>query len=168
MEKKDEECKKYSIRVGDKVLNIKNNYNCINTEGVITPVFNGNIGIVKEITEDGYSKVDFVGIGEIIFNSGESKNLELAYACTTHKMQGSGFTSTIVGMDTSSYIMNNSELLYTAITRAKKYCVLVGNNYAIMKAIQSKEIKTKQTFLKDMLLENAYRLKKENKEETYE
>lgn len=168
LEKKDEECKKYSIRVGDKVLNIKNNYNCINTEGVITPVFNGNIGIVKEITEDGYSKVDFVGIGEIIFNAGESKNLELAYACTTHKMQGSGFTSTIVGMDTSSYIMNNSELLYTAITRAKKYCVLVGNNYAITKAIQSKEIKTKQTFLKDMLLENAYRLKKENKEETYE
>lgn len=161
LEKKDEECKKYSIRVGDKVLNIKNNYNCINTEGVITPVFNGNIGIVKEITEDGYSKVDFVGIGEIIFNAGESKNLELAYACTTHKMQGSGFTSTIVGMDTSSYIMNNSELLYTAITRAKKYCVLVGNNYAIMKAIQSKEIKTKQTFLKDMLLENAYRLKEE-------
>lgn len=168
LEKKDEECKKYSIRVGDKVLNIKNNYNCINTEGVITPVFNGNIGIVKEITEDGYSKVDFVGIGEIIFNAGESKNLELAYACTTHKMQGSGFTSTIVGMDTSSYIMNNSELLYTAITRAKKYCVLVGNNYAIMKAIQSKEIKTKQTFLKDMLLENAYRLKEENKEENYE
>lgn len=168
LKKKDEECKKYSIRVGDKVLNIKNNYNCINTEGVITPVFNGNIGIVKEITEDGYSKVDFVGIGEIIFNAGESKNLELAYACTTHKMQGSGFTSTIVGMDTSSYIMNNSELLYTAITRAKKYCVLVGNNYAIMKAIQSKEIKTKQTFLKDMLLENAYRLKEENKEENYE
>lgn len=168
LEKKDEECKKYSIRVGDKVLNIKNNYNCINTEGVITPVFNGNIGIVKEISEDGYSKVDFVGIGEVIFKANESKNLELAYACTTHKMQGSGFTSTIVGMDTSSYIMNNSELLYTAITRAKKYCVLVGNNYAIMKAIQSKEIKTKQTFLKDMLLENAYRLKKENKEETYE
>lgn len=73
-----------------------------------------------------------------------------------------------LGMDTSSYIMNNSELLYTAITRAKKYCVLVGNNYAIMKAIQSKEIKTKQTFLKDMLLENAYRLKEENKEENYE
>lgn len=168
LEKKNEECKKYSIRVGDKVLNIKNNYNCINSEGAVTPVFNGNIGIVKEITVDGYSKIDFVGIGEVIFKANESKNLELAYACTTHKMQGSGFTSTIVGMDTSSYIMNNSELLYTAITRAKKYCVLVGNNYAITKAIQSKEIKTKQTFLKDMLLENAYRLKKENKEETYE
>lgn len=159
LEKKNEEQKKYVIRVGDKVLNTKNNYKCINADGNTTPVFNGNIGIVKSIEDDGYCTIDFVGIGEVIFSKSDSKNLELAYACTVHKMQGSGFTSTIVGMDSSSYIMNNSELLYTAITRAKKYCVLVGNNYAINKAIQTKEVKTKQTFLKDMLLENAYRLK---------
>lgn len=159
LEKKNEDTKKYLIRVGDKVLNTKNNYKCTNTEGDTTPVFNGNIGIVKEIEDNGYCTIDFVGIGEVIFNKTDSKNLELAYACTIHKMQGSGFTSTIVGMDTGSFIMNNSELLYTAITRAKKYCVLVGNNYAISKAIQTKEVKTKQTFLRDMLLENAYRLK---------
>lgn len=159
LEKKNEEQKKYIIRVGDKVLNTKNNYKCINFDGNTTPVFNGNIGIVKSIEDDGYCTIDFIGIGEVIFSKSDSKNLELAYACTVHKMQGSGFTSTIVGMDSSSYIMNNSELLYTAITRAKKYCVLVGNNYAINKAIQTKEVKTKQTFLKDMLLENAYRLK---------
>lgn len=159
LEKKTEEQKKYIIRVGDKVLNTKNNYKCINLDGNTTPVFNGNIGIVKSIEDDGYCTIDFIGIGEVIFSKSDSKNLELAYACTVHKMQGSGFTSTIVGMDSSSYIMNNSELLYTAITRAKKYCVLVGNNYAINKAIQTKEVKTKQTFLKDMLLENAYRLK---------
>lgn len=159
LEKKNENVKKYLIRVGDKVLNTKNNYKCVNVDGEITPVFNGNIGIVKEISTGGYCTIDFVGIGEVVFSKSDSKNLELAYACTIHKMQGSGFTSTIVGMDTSSYIMNNSELLYTAITRAKKYCVLVGNNYAISKAIQTKEVKTKQTFLKDMLLENSYKLK---------
>lgn len=159
LEKKNEDTKKYLIRVGDKVLNTKNNYKCVNVEGDTTPVFNGNIGIVKEIEDNGYCTIDFVGIGEVVFSKTDSKNLELAYACTVHKMQGSGFTSTIVGMDTSSFIMNNSELLYTAITRAKKYCVLVGNNYAISKAIQTKEVKTKQTFLRDMLLENAYRLK---------
>ena len=159
LEKKNEDTKKYLIRVGDKVLNTKNNYKCVNVDGETTPVFNGNIGIVKEIADDGYCTIDFVGIGEVLFSKSDSKNLELAYACTIHKMQGSGFTSTIVGMDTGSYIMNNSELLYTAITRAKKYCVLVGNNYAISKAIQTKEVKTKQTFLRDMLLENAYRLK---------
>lgn len=159
LEKKNEDTKKYLIRVGDKVLNTKNNYKCVNVKGDTTPVFNGNIGIVKEIEDNGYCTIDFVGIGEVVFSKTDSKNLELAYACTVHKMQGSGFTSTIVGMDTGSFIMNNSELLYTAITRAKKYCVLVGNNYAISKAIQTKEVKTKQTFLRDMLLENAYRLK---------
>lgn len=159
LEKKNEDTKKYLIRVGDKVLNTKNNYKCTNTEGDTTPVFNGNIGIVKEIENNGYCTIDFVGIGEVVFSKTDSKNLELAYACTVHKMQGSGFTSTIVGMDTGSFIMNNSELLYTAITRAKKYCVLVGNNYAISKAIQTKEVKTKQTFLRDMLLENSYKLK---------
>ena len=159
LEKKNEDTKKYLIRVGDKVLNTKNNYKCTNVEGDTTPVFNGNIGIVKEIEDNGYCTIDFVGIGEVVFSKTDSKNLELAYACTVHKMQGSGFTSTIVGMDTGSFIMNNSELLYTAITRAKKYCVLVGNNYAISKAIRTKEVKTKQTFLRDMLLENAYRLK---------
>lgn len=159
LEKKNKDTKKYTIRVGDKVLNTKNNYKCVNVEGDTTPVFNGNIGIVKEIEDNGYCTIDFVGIGEVVFSKTDSKNLELAYACTVHKMQGSGFTSTIVGMDTGSFIMNNSELLYTAITRAKKYCVLVGNNYAISKAIQTKEVKTKQTFLRDMLLENAYRLK---------
>lgn len=159
LEKKNDDVKKYLIRIGDKVINTKNNYKCINANGDITPVFNGNVGIVKSIEDDGYCTIDFIGIGEVIFNRKESKNLELAYACSCHKLQGSGFSSTIVGLDSSSYIMNNSELLYTAITRAKKYCVLVGNNYAISKAIKTKEVKTKQTFLKDMLVENKYKLK---------
>lgn len=163
LEKKNDEAKKYIIRIGDKVINTKNNYKCINSEGDTTPVFNGNMGIVKEIEKNGMCTIDFIGIGEVIFTRSDCKNLELGYACTVHKLQGSGFCSTIVGLDNSSYIMNNSELLYTAITRAKKYCVLIANNYAVVKSIQTKEVKTKQTFLKDMLLENAKRLKeKEN------
>lgn len=163
LEKKKDEAKKYIIRAGDKVINTKNNYKCINSEGDTTPVFNGNMGIVKEIEKNGMCTIDFIDIGEVIFTKSDCKNLELGYACTVHKLQGSGFCSTIVGLDNSSYIMNNSELLYTAITRAKKYCVLIANNYAVVKSIQTKEVKTKQTFLKDMLLENAKRLKeKEN------
>lgn len=163
LEKKNDEAKKYIIRAGDKVINTKNNYKCINSEGDTTPVFNGNMGIVKEIEKNGMCTIDFIGIGEVIFTKSDCKNLELGYVCTVHKLQGSGFCSMIVGLDNSSYIMNNSELLYTAITRAKKYCVLIANNYAVVKSIQTKEVKTKQTFLKDMLLENAKRLKeKEN------
>ena len=165
LQNKKDDVKKYIIRKGDKVLNTKNNYKCINTDGETTPVFNGNIGIIEDIDEDGYVTIDFIGIGKVIFDKSDAKNLELAYACTIHKMQGSGFTCTIVGMDNSSYIMNNCEILYTAVTRAKKYCVLVANNYSVCKAIQTKEVKTKQTFLKDMLLENKYRINKTIKEE---
>lgn len=154
VEKKGDEYKKYFIREKDKVLNTKNNYKCLNTEGVITPVYNGNMGIVKEIYDDGSCMIDFIGIGTVLFGKSDAKNLELGYACTIHKMQGSGFKSVIVGIDSSSYVMNNCELLYTAVTRAIEYLSLNGVNIAIRKAIQTKEINSKQTFLKDMLLEN--------------
>lgn len=160
---KNEEAKAYHIHKGDKVINTKNTY-CFTSDGDGVPVYNGNMGIVLEI-EDGIATINFDGIGEVIFEKKQTKYLELAYACTTHKLQGSGFISTIVGMSTNSYIMNNSELLYTAITRAKKYCILVGDNYAISKAIQTKEVNTKRTFLKDMLIENSYLLEKNEVEE---
>lgn len=151
--KTKEDKKSYKIKVGDKVINTKNNYKSLNVDGDICPIYNGNIGIVKNITSKGCI-VDFIGIGEIFLNSQGIKNLELGYAISIHKSQGSGFKSTIIALDNSSYIMNNAELLYTAITRAKKYCILVANNQAVRMAIKKKEINTKQTFLKDMLLGN--------------
>lgn len=150
LEGKGNEEKYYKLFVGDKVINTKNNYNCFNSEGEKTPVFNGNIGIIKEI-EDGTCVVDFIGIGEITLSKEATKNLELAYACTTHKMQGSGYDTVIVAIDSTSFILNNAELLYTAMTRAKKYCVLVGKNSAIRGCISKREVKTKQTFLNNFL-----------------
>lgn len=150
----DDEVKKYILRKGDKVINIKNNYNCLTENGSKTAVFNGNIGVITDIDESLNCHITFEGIGDVVFGKTDCKNLRLAYACTTHSMQGSGFTSVIVGMDSSSYIMNNSELLYTAITRAKKYCVLVGSNVAIDKAIKTKEVNKKQTFLQGLLETN--------------
>ena len=88
------------------------------------------------------------------FGRDKFKNLELGYCITTHKSQGSGFKSTIIALDGSSYIMNNAELLYTAITRAKKYCILVATNSAVRSAISHKEVNNKQTYLKDMLINN--------------
>lgn len=85
LDKKKESEKKYFIRVGDKVINTKNNYKCVDSEGHETPVFNGNIGFVKEIADNGYCTIDFVGIGEVLFSKSDSKNLELAYACSIHK-----------------------------------------------------------------------------------
>jgi len=150
LEGKKEEEKYYNIYVGDKVINTKNNYNCYNAEGEKIPVFNGNIGIIKEI-DNGMCLVDFVGLGEILLSKEASRKLELAYASTVHKNQGSGYDTVIVAIDGSSYKLNNAELLYTAITRAKRYCVLVAKNSAVRSCISKREVKIKQTFLKQLL-----------------
>ena len=147
----EDDRREYVLRVNDKVVNTVNNYNTISTNGVKTPIYNGNIGCITSIGSDGIVTIDFEGIGEVILDKNESKNLELAYVMTTHKLQGSGFDSVIVAMDGSSFIMNNAEQLYTAITRAKKRCTLVGDTTAIRKAILTKEVNKKQTFLCDFL-----------------
>lgn len=152
--KKDEDKKIYYIKSGDKVINTKNNYHCIDESGNITPVYNGNIGIVKEINYHG-AYIDFVGIGTVWFSTNDMKNIELGYCISIHKSQGSGFKSVIVAMDNGSYIMHNAELLYTAITRAKSYCCLVATNSSIRNSINKKEVNSKQTFLKDMLIQSV-------------
>ena len=154
----------YTIQVGDKVMNTTNKYDVpLANETTIdefgfehvkkTDVFNGNFGVVKDI-DDGFITIDFVGIGEVIFDTKDSKSLWLGYACTISKSQGSGFAYTIVTIDSSAYIMLNAELLYTGITRAKKRCALVGENKAIRQAIKKRETKTKQTYLGYLLMEN--------------
>lgn len=142
----------YIIQVGDKVINTKNNYKAKNIDGDDIAVFNGNMGVVKDI-DDGFVTVDFVGIGEVVLDGNGSKSLELGYAITIHKSQGSGFNVVIGAIDSSAYVLLNAELLYTLVTRAKKYCVLVGKNSAIHTAINKREIKNKQTYLKEMLKE---------------
>ena len=141
----------YKIGVGDKVINTKNNYSAVDANGNSTPVFNGNIGIIKSIEEDGCI-VDFVGIGEVVLSAKETKSLELAYAITIHKSQGSGFDDVIVTIDDeSNCLLNNAEILYTAITRAKKYCTLIATNSSVIHSIKSKQTVDKQTFLPDFL-----------------
>ncbi|WP_176474164.1 AAA family ATPase [Niallia circulans] len=142
--------KLYKIKLGDKVINTKNNYKCLDEDGNITPVFNGNMGIVTEI-DNSSCVVDFIGIGKIILDREAVKNLELGYAITIHKSQGSGFHTVIVAIESAAYVLLNAELLYTGITRAKKYCVLVGQNHAIRTSIGKREVKHKQTYLKHML-----------------
>ena len=97
----------------------------------------------------------FLWIYVKIVNSSQKniKNIELGYATTVHKTQGSEFKSVIVVMDNNSYIMQNCELLYTAITRAKEYCIVISPNICIHNSIKKKETKCKQTFLKEFLKE---------------
>ena len=145
-----EKDKVYRIQAGDKVINIKNNYNTMNKDGVCVPIFNGSMGLVKEIIDTNVI-VDFEGIGEIVLTREEAKSLWLAYAITLHKSQGSQFNRVIFTISDSDYILINVESGYTGITRAKQFCEFMFTYTAMQKMIRTKESKNKQTYLKSML-----------------
>ena len=159
--------KDYEIRVGDKVINIANNYQTVLYEDKLefdkisketgqevepprTPIMNGNMGIVTKLIANNIC-VNFEGIGEIYIDSSDLDNIELGYAITAHKSQGSGFPYLICGIDYTSFVMLNKEMLYTMLTRAKKQCYLFGESRAIRQAIRTSSIRSKRTTLKQML-----------------
>lgn len=140
---------KVNIFEGDKIINTVNNYKTRNINKEKSPIFNGNIGIVKKIT-DKEIHVDFNNTVVII--EGEARNnLNLAYAITIHSAQGSQWQSVICAFDISMWVLLNVEMLYTAITRASKHCIIVAQNKAIQQAIKTVEQKTKQTYLDKFL-----------------
>lgn len=140
----------FKIAVGDKVLNVKNNYNALNEEGKKVAIFNGSVGTVMEVWDNGCI-VDFIGIDTVVLDKNGVNNLELAYAMTVHKLQGSQADCCVVGVDFSAYMLLNCELLYTAISRAKINVDLVGMSKAIRHATTNVEGKKKQTYLQDIL-----------------
>lgn len=144
--------KKFVIKVGDKVINRKNNYKVFDIEYKPTQVFNGSMGIVEEIYDD-YMIIDFFDIGKIRITSDLYNGLQLAYAITCHSAQGSQWKTTIVALDYSSFILLSNEWVYTAITRASKMCYLIAETKALRYAITNTKIKSRDTFLKDLLLE---------------
>ena len=109
-----------------------------------------SIGIIKDIDDD-KMLVRFTDGEEIWLDNENIQNIDLGYATTVHKTQGSEFKSVIVAIDNSSYIMHNCELLYTAITRAKKHCIIISQCDSFNRCVDKKETKTKQTFLKTFL-----------------
>lgn len=166
---------KYKLRLGDKVLNTKNNYKTLlkinydeeeiilSEDGEIpyTPIYNGDMGIVTEIN-DFYLVVDFNRVGEIIIPRKHMKHIELGYACTCHKYQGSESKIIIIGLDFSiPPDMLTREWVYTAITRAKEHCVLCAENKALRYAISNHHVSKKKTHLKH-LLQNYHEIVKEN------
>lgn len=147
--------KGYTIREKDKVMVMKNNYKTQNTNGEDVPIFNGWIGIVEEIddTWNNSVTVSFPIIQEnVIIPFSELKNLSLGYASTIHKYQGSSSKVIIGGVDYSTPpFMRTKELMYTLVTRAEKYCVLVAQEPALREAIGTSGVSKKNTFLQDFL-----------------
>jgi len=153
--------KGYYLRVGDKVINTKNNYKTSRVDGELCPIYNGSLGIVKsfEYHEDYDVEVmiiDFLGIGEVVIPSNMWYTVELGYAITVHKFQGSQANHVIFGLDSYSYNLAVRELVYTGITRAKKLCELIAQNSVLRMATAKEQVSKKQTHLKDSLYEKGH------------
>ena len=152
--------KYYTIKLGDRVINRKNHYDTItravyerygfDKDNPVEPIYNGNLGFVTDIQEN-YIVVNFKQQGEIVILKAYWEDVLLGYVVTTHSFQGSQSPYVVVGLDMSAYTLLSRELLYTQLTRSKKYCVLVGQINAIKKATSISRVSVKQTWLKELL-----------------
>lgn len=137
------------FRVGDKVIQTKNNYDL--------GVFNGDIGRISHIDEKEMKMiVKFSDEQESTYKKSEIFELDLAYAISIHKSQGSEFNCVIIPIMMQYYRMLERCLIYTALTRAKKCAIFVGQIKALEVAIRNVDSSERQTSLKEMLLDESF------------
>ena len=144
------------FREHDKVMQIKNNYDLYyrSAKGEGYGIYNGDIGVIKEINnEKKYLKVMFEGEKLVEYEFSECNQIELAYCITVHKSQGSEYDCIIIPLYYAYEALLNRNLLYTAITRAKKRIYLIGDKNVITKMINNKDTNRRYSGLVDMLLE---------------
>jgi len=148
------------FRVGDKIMQIKNNYNIkwrhrysyAKGEGV----FNGDIGFVTEIDEKKkFMRVLFDDDKEVEYEFNQTDELIHAYAVTVHKSQGSEFPVVVMPITWGAPMLMNRNILYTAVTRAKELVVLVGNEQFLGKMVNNMSNQHRNTGLKMRLLKVA-------------
>lgn len=127
------------FRPGDKVMQTQNDYD--------KNVYNGDIGFVQALDlVEQTLEIDF-DHRSVTYDWSETDQLMLAYAVSVHKAQGSEFPVVVIPMVTQHYVMLQRNLLYTAITRARKLCVLVGNRKAIGIAVNNNQVAQRFTAL---------------------
>ncbi|HPN83914.1 MAG TPA: ATP-binding domain-containing protein, partial [Victivallales bacterium] len=134
-----------TFRSGDRVMQISNNYD--------KSVFNGEMGRISFIMhEEKKFRVDFDGF-QVEYDFLEADQLVHCYATTIHKAQGCEFPAVVVPILTQHYIMLRKNLVYTAITRAKKLLVLLGSKKALAIAVRNIKVENRYSLLKDRILE---------------
>ncbi|MEZ3549367.1 MAG: ATP-dependent RecD-like DNA helicase [Muribaculaceae bacterium] len=137
----------YTFRQGDKVMQIRNNYD--------KNVFNGDIGYVNAV-DTTERTLTVIYDGRLVeYDVSELDELTLAYAITIHKSQGSEFPVVVIPVTMKHYVMLQRNLIYTGITRAKKICVLVGTTKALAYAIKQNTVSKRNTKLKERLNDNC-------------
>lgn len=133
----------YTYRQGDKVMQIRNNYD--------KNVFNGDIGYITAVDTNERTLTVSFDSRLVVYDVTELDELTLAYAITIHKSQGSEFPVVVMPITMKHYVMLQRNLIYTGITRAKKICVLVGTTKALAYAIHNQTVSKRNTMLKERL-----------------
>jgi exodeoxyribonuclease V alpha subunit len=128
------------FKVGDRVMQIRNNYDKL--------IFNGDIGTIEDINiEEQTIVVNFLD-QLITYETNEMDELVLAYAVSIHKSQGSEYNAVIVPLFMQHFMLLQRNLIYTAITRAKKLCIFLGQSKAIAVALRNTKGLERTTFLR--------------------
>ena len=137
----------YTFRQGDKVMQIRNNYD--------KNVFNGDIGYITTVDTDERTLTVTFDSRFVEYDITELDEIVLAYAVTIHKSQGSEFPVVVMPVTMKHFVMLQRNLIYTGITRAKKICVLVGTTKALAYAIKQNTVSKRNTKLKERLNDNC-------------
>ncbi len=133
----------YRFSVGDKVMQIENNYD--------RDVYNGDIGLVTGIDLD-EAELAVAFDGQVVrYPFGELDELVLCYATTIHKSQGSEYPVVVIPISTQHYMMLRRNLIYTGITRGKTLVVLVGQKKALAMSVKGKQVQRRWSKLKERL-----------------
>ncbi|MBR0164569.1 MAG: ATP-dependent RecD-like DNA helicase [Lachnospiraceae bacterium] len=148
------------FREGDKVMQVKNNYQAqwevSGKWGIVTErgegVFNGDLGLIREIRpRAGYLVVEFDDARCVTYPFSEASELELAYAQTIHKSQGSEYPAVVLPLLAGPRMLFNRNLLYTAVTRARQLVVMLGDPATVQEMIDNAEQAARFTGLKEQI-----------------
>jgi len=153
--KQEREFRAVIFREGDKVMQIRNNYDAtwelLDDRGRSVDqgegVFNGDMGTIYEIDDDSGVTVDFDDGRRIVYDFSQLEELELAYAVTVHKAQGSEYRVVVIPIVGGPPMLLTRNLLYTAVTRAKELAVLVGDVDTLYRMVDNNRITHRYTAL---------------------
>ncbi len=134
-----------TLRCGDRVIQTVNNY--------ALEVFNGDIGYLRHVDQEDRLLVVAYPEREVSYTYDDADELQLAYALTVHKSQGSEYPAAVVVLHTQHYLLLQRNLLYTALTRAKKLAVLLGSKRAVALAVRNQHRQARYTRLEQRLRE---------------
>lgn len=164
-EKKEREYGGHVFREGDKVMQIKNNYQLEwevrSKYGIAVEkglgIFNGDMGIIREINEfAGTMAVEFDEARRVEYSLKNLEELELAYAVTIHKSQGSEYPAAVIPLLSGPQMLMNRNLIYTAVTRARKCVTLVGDEKTFFAMVQNTRQQKRYSGLRDEIEKRRY------------